>query len=137
MLSTTTDILFQRWAIDDSVTRLRQWATDISYSLRSDQPDRLVIGTAPTCAIQVQDPSHRTSRGHAYLERVTIGDRERWCIVDRSKNGLAFDGEAREKCLLSPGMEIDLGGGVLLIAESMRWLALRYVLARMMGWSAA
>jgi hypothetical protein len=137
MVSTTTDILFQRWAIDDTVIRLRQWATDTVHLLRSDHPDRLMIGTAATCAIEVTDPSHRTSREHAYLERMDVHERQRWCIVDRSKNGLAIDGEIREKCLLSPGMEIDLGGGMILIAESARWLALRYALARMLGWSAS
>ncbi len=137
MISTTTDVSFHRWAIDDSVIRLRQWGTEVVHLLRSGDPDRLMIGTAPTCAIRVEDPSHRTSREHAYLERAYVHDRQRWCIVDRSKNGLAVDGEQRDKGLLSPGMEIDLGGGVILIAESARWLDLRYALSRMLGWRAA
>jgi hypothetical protein len=137
MVSTTTDVFFQRWAIDDSVIRLRRWATDVVYPLRDEHPDRLMIGTAATCAIRVHDPSRRTSREHAYLERVHVHERQRWCLFDRSKNGLTVNGEQRERCLLSPGMEIELGDGLILIAESARSILLRDALARMLGWSAA
>ena len=56
MISTTTDSLSKGWAIDDEVTRLRLWATDIVYPLLCDDRPNLLIGTAPTCAIRVHDP---------------------------------------------------------------------------------
>ena len=132
MISTTTDSLSKGWAIDDEVTRLRRWATDIVYPLLCDDRPRLLIGTAPTCAIRVHDPSSLTSREHAYLERAD----GQWCIVDQSKNGLYLDDQPRERSLLAPGMEIGLGRHVTLIAESARTIALRDALARMIGWSA-
>ena len=133
-VSTATDLLFQRWTIDDDVISLRVWASGTVHLLRSDHPGRLEIGTAPACAIRVEDPSHCTSRVHAYLKY--MHEHRRWCIVDQSKNGLLIDGEPREKCLLSPGMEIELGGGVILIAQSERLMVLHEALARMLGWSA-
>jgi hypothetical protein len=133
MISTTTDSLSQDWALGDEVIRLRLWATEIVYPLPADERRRLVVGTAPTCAIQVHDPSNLTSREHACLER----DDRRWTIVDRSKNGLYLDGQQCEQFLLSPGTEIGLGRYVTLIAESARTIALRAALARMIGWSAA
>jgi hypothetical protein len=133
MISTTTDTLTKDWAINDEVIRLRRWATDIAYPLVAGDRRRLVIGTAPTCTIQVHDPSNLTSREHAYLE-CTDG---RWCIVDRSKNGLYLDDQQCDRFLLTPGSEIGLGRHVTLIAESARTIALRAALARMIGWSAA
>jgi len=133
MISTTTDSLAKDWAIDDEVIRLRVWATDIVYLLPADHRHRIRIGLAPTCEIQVHDPSNLTSREHAYLERVV----ERWMIVDQSKNGLYFDDQQCERFLLAPGREIGLARYVTLIAESARTIALRNALARMIGWSAA
>jgi hypothetical protein len=133
MISTTTDPLSKDWAIDDEVIALRRWATDLVYPLPPTDGGRLMIGTAPTCAIQVDDPSHLTSRKHAYLERVA----RRWGIVDQSKNGLYLDDQPRQSFLLAPGIEIGLGRYVILVAESARTIALRRALSRMLGWSAA
>lgn len=116
MISTATDSLSKGWAIDDEVIWLRLWATDILYALLPDDRPRLMVGTAPTCAIRVHDPSNLTSREHAYLERVE----GQWSIVDQSKNGLYIDDQPRERFLLAPGMEIGLGRHVTLIAESHR-----------------
>ena len=133
MISTTTDTLSRDWAINDEVIRLRLWATDIAYPLVAGGRRRLVIGTAPTCAIQVHDPSNLASREHAYLECAN----GRWGIVDRSKNGLYLDDQPCKRFALTPGSEIGLGRHVTLIAESARTIALRAALARMLGWSAA
>lgn len=132
MISTTTDSLSRDWAIDDEVIRLRLRGTEIVYPLLPGPQDRLLIGTASTCAIQVPDPSNLTSREHACLERVD----GRWSIVDRSKNGLYLDDQQRERFVLAPGIEIGLGRHVTLVAESARTLAVRDALARMIGWSA-
>jgi hypothetical protein len=128
---TTTNLLQEEWAIRDDVIRLREWGTDRVYSLFADQPGPL-IGSAPTCAIQIHDRTRRASRQHAQLQRV----QGRWAVIDRSKNGLYRDGAKLDKFVLTPGVEIGLGGGVTLVAESSRLIALRSALARMLGWSA-
>src|SRR4029079_14363293 len=51
-----------------------------------------------------------------------------------SKNGMRLDGVRRPKVLLEPGSELGLGG-ITLIAESPRLIALRLFLARVLGWS--
>jgi FHA domain-containing protein len=132
MISTTTDNLGKEWALDDEVTRLRVWATDIVYPLSADDHRKIRIGLAPTCEIQVHDPSSLTSREHAYLERVN----GRWEIADQSKNGLYLDDQKCDRFALAPGREIGLSRYVTLIAESARTIALRDALARMIGWRA-
>lgn len=117
----------------DEVIQLRVWASDRVCSLPRDAGRRLLIGTASECAIPVDDPSNRASREHAYLER----DGSRWCIVDRSTNGLFLDGLRQEKAFLLAGMRVGIGPRVTLIAESERTIELRAALARMMGWGAA
>src|SRR5689334_8903464 len=132
MISTTTDSLAKDWEIDDEVIRLRVWATDIVYPLPAADRPRLRIGIAPTCEIQIHDPSSLTSREHAHLERLD----GRWTIADHSKNGLFLDGQRCARFPLAPGREIGLSRHVTLIAESARTIALRSALARMIGWSA-
>jgi hypothetical protein len=123
----------EEWAINDSVIRLRTWGKDLAYPLHADQSSSL-IGTDVHCAIQIQDPTHLTSREHAQLQRV----QGQWVALNHnSKNGLYRDGARQEKFVLTPGMEIGLGGGATLIAESDRLMALRSVLARMLGWGVA
>jgi FHA domain len=129
---TPTDPLREEWALNDDVIRLRAWGSDRVFWLSPDQPGAL-IGSAPTCAIQVQDRTRRTSRQHAQLQRV----QGRWVVIDRSKNGLYRDGARLDRFILTPGVEIGLGGGATLIAESSRLMVLRGALARMLGWSAA
>lgn len=132
MISTTTDNLGKEWALDDEVIRLRVWGTDIVYPLPPGDHGALRIGLAPTCEIQVHDPSSLTSREHAYLERVN----GRWEIADQSKNGLYLDEQKCDRFALAPGREIGLSRYVTLIAESVRTIALRDALARMVGWRA-
>jgi hypothetical protein len=130
--STVTNVLSEEWCINDEVIRLRQWGTDRVFPLFADRREPVTIGTAVSCSIRVHDPMRRASREHAHLER--IGGR--WGVFDRrSKNGLYRDGAKVDKFALAPGVEIGLGGGAVLVAESVRWIALRGVVARMLGWS--
>ena len=133
MIATSTSILTEEWAIRDDVIRLREWGTNRTYPLYSDHADP-VIGTAPGCQIRVPDRTRRVSRQHAQFQLV---DR-RWVVLDRSKNGLYRNGAKLDKFVLTPGVELGLGsGGVTLVAESARLIALRSTLARMLGWSAS
>jgi hypothetical protein len=132
-LSTAPNVLHEEWTINDAVIRLRQWGTDDVFPLSLDRREPITIGTAASCSIRVHDPLRRASREHAHLEWI----QGRWGLIDRgSRNGLYRDGAKVDKFALTPGVEIGLGGGVVLVAESARWLALRSVLARMLGWSA-
>jgi pSer/pThr/pTyr-binding forkhead associated (FHA) protein len=131
--STTTNVLSEEWALNDEVIRLRVWGTDRVFPLFSDTRDPYTIGTATTCSIRIEDPMRRASREHARLERI----HGRWGMIDGgSKNGLYQDGAKTDKFRLSPGVEIGLGGGIVLVAESARWIVLRNILTRMLGWSA-
>jgi hypothetical protein len=59
-------------------------------------------------------------------------------VLDRSKNGLYRDGTKLDKFVLTPGVELGLGGGgTTLVAESACLITLRSALARMLGWSAS
>jgi hypothetical protein len=130
MAPTSTNILQEEWSINDDVIRLREWGTHRTYSLYSDHSDP-VIGTAPSCAIRLQDRTRRVSREHAQFQRIE----RRWAVLDRSKNGLYRDGAKLDKFVLTPGVELGLGGGVTLVAESANLIVLRSALARMLGWS--
>lgn len=116
----------------DEVIQFRVWASERVYPIPLDTRKKLLIGTAPECAIPVDDPSARASREHAYLER----DGAHWRIVDQSKNGLFLDAVRHGKGFLLPGMRVGIGPRVTLVAESERTIALRAALARMMGWGA-
>lgn len=109
--------------------QLRGWASEQVFPLPADERS-VMIGTAPSCAIQVHDLANLASREHALLER----EAKHWCIGDRSKNGLYLDGVPHGKAFLLPGMRVGLGPRVTLVAESAHTIALRAALARMMGW---
>ena len=130
MATTSTNIPEEEWAIHDDVIRLREWATHRTYSMYYDYANPLV-GTAPGCQIRVPD-RRRVSRKHAQIQRVA----GQWVVLNRSKNGLYRDGAKLDMFVLTPGVELGLGGGVTLVAESARLIALRSALARMLGWSA-
>jgi hypothetical protein len=113
----------------DGVIQLRAWASDQKYRLDTAS-EPILIGTTPSCAIQVHDDARFMSREHAHLE----WDGRYWFIVDRSKNGLSLDGERVGRAMLVPGVKIGLGPRVTLIADSERTIAIRAALARMRGW---
>jgi len=128
--STRTDVAATEWTIDDEVTRLRQWGTDTIRVLPAPPVTGWTVGAADTCALRLDDPSGRTSRIHATL----VHDRTRWLLRDLgSKNGVRLDGARRSEIILEPGIEIGIGG-LTLIAESSRSVALRGFLARLLGW---
>jgi hypothetical protein len=131
--STTTDLLGGGWLIDDGLVRLRIWGTDRCYPVPSDpDPDaQLTIGASDACSLRLVDPSGWLSREHARLER----EGTYWIARDLgSKNGTHLDGVRRPKVALHPGAELGLGG-ITLIAESPRLIALRAYLARLLGWA--
>lgn len=119
------------WAIEDPVIRLRVWGSDLVFDL-PDPPVELMLGAAPDCQIQLHDPTTHTSRHHAQLVPCNGG----WQIEDqKSKNGLWRDGARRLQFMLTPGIEIGIGG-LRLIAESQQLMALRALVGRFLGWSA-
>lgn len=130
-IATKTDLGVDAWMIDDELVRLREWGSERNYPLPSDSEDEVTIGSSETCSLRLIDPTGRMSRQHARLMR----DGTRWVARDLdSKNGLRLDGVRRPKVLLEPGSELGLGG-ITLIAESPRVIALRDYLARILGWT--
>jgi hypothetical protein len=128
--STKTDVAVNEWAVDDGVMRLREWGTDTIRVLPLPPTNEWTVGASDTCALQLDDPSGRVSRVHARLVR----DRTKWLLRDLgSKNGVRLDGARRTEIVLEPGVEIGIGG-ITLIAESSRSVALRGFLARLLGW---
>jgi hypothetical protein len=128
--STKTDAAATEWSIDDIVMRLRLWGTDTIRVLPAPPVSEWTVGSASTCALRLDDPSGRVSRLHASLVR----DLSRWVLRDLgSKNGIRLDGARRAAITLEPGAEIGIGG-LTLIAESGRSIALRGFLARVLGW---
>lgn len=130
---TRTDPIGPReWMIDDDVVRLREWGSTRVYDL----PDLLepsaecFVGSAPTCAIRLQDAWRLISRRHARLVRGSSG----WIMQDAgSKNGLWFDNGRRLAAGLSPGVEVGIGS-LTLIAESELLARLRERVSRLLGW---
>jgi hypothetical protein len=128
-IATKTDLGADGWAIDDEVVRLREWGTDVSYPLPGEA--EVTIGSSETCTLALTDPTGCLSRQHVRLVR----ENARWIAHDLdSKNGMRLDGVRRPKALLEPGSELGIGG-ITLIAESPRLIALRGYLARILGWS--
>jgi pSer/pThr/pTyr-binding forkhead associated (FHA) protein len=110
--------------------RLREWGTDTIRVLPAPPVVDWTVGAAEGCALRLDDPTGRISRVHARL----IHDESRWLLRDlNSKNGVRVDGARRAEIVLEPGVEIGIGG-LTLIAESSRSVALRGFLARLLGW---
>ncbi len=130
-ISTTNDPTGEGWSIDDAVVRLREWGGDRVHMLPAAGEG--LIGTAEGCQIRLEDRTARVSRKHARIWR----EHEGWMIEDAgSKNGLRIDG-VRLGCgasSIDPGVEIGIGG-LTLLAESARLIALRGFLARVLGWT--
>jgi len=128
--ATRIDLGRGAWMIDDGVVRLHEWGSDRSYLLPVEPTGAVTIGSSDTCSLQLTDPSGCLSRQHARLVR----EGTRWLARDLgSTNGMRLDGTRRPKGLLEPGCELGLGG-ITLIAESPRLIALHGFLARILGW---
>ena len=131
-VATKTDVGANEWRIDDDVARLRVWGSDQFHPLPTNT-NEVLIGSTEACAIKLRDASRRVSRQHARLVREGAS----WIIRDlESKNGIQLDGARREAFAIEPGVEIGIGG-VTLIAESARLIALRCFLARLLGWASS
>jgi len=132
--STKTDAAINKWSIDDRVIRLREWGSDTIRVLPQPSllgPAEVSIGSAETCSLPLHDPTGRVSRLHASLVRESENN---WLLRDlSSKNGVRLNGAHCSQIGLEPGDEIGIGG-LTLIAESRRWIALRGFLARLLGW---
>jgi hypothetical protein len=130
-IPTKNDPTGEGWSIDDAIVRLREWGGDRVYMLPSAGDG--LIGTGERCQIRLQDKTERVSRKHARIWR----EHERWMIEDAgSTNGLKLDGArvGGGAFVIKPGVEIGLGG-LTLLAESPRLIALRGFLARVLGWT--
>ncbi|HET9626959.1 MAG TPA: FHA domain-containing protein [Kofleriaceae bacterium] len=132
--ATKTDLGVAAWPIDDAVVRLRVWGSDQCFALPGpDDAGELTLGSSEACSLALSDPSGRLSRQHARLAR----EAGRWVARDlASQNGLWLDGARRAKILLEPGSELGLGG-LTLIADSPRLIALHGFVARVLGWADA
>jgi hypothetical protein len=113
------------------LTQLRVRGDELPLKRLSNVTNELIIGAAPECDLRIGDADGGVSRRHAKLVR----SNDVWTIHDLgSTNGVFQDGERRMTFEVTPGVEIDIGG-ITLIAESARLLALRDPLSRAIGWS--
>jgi pSer/pThr/pTyr-binding forkhead associated (FHA) protein len=119
------------WTITDPVFQLREATQDTLFELSALPQVDAVIGSAHGSAICLRDPL--VSRRHARLTR----DGDGWVVHDlESTNGMWVDGMRRASAPLTPGTELRIGG-ILLVAESARFVALRQRASRILGWSVA
>jgi hypothetical protein len=115
------------------VTQLRIWGTDVAFALPAAPTRAWTLGAAADNDIVLTDPRQFVSGRHALAVR---GDGV-WTLRDReSKNGLRINGVRCTDAALVAGDEIRIGG-VTLIAESARWIELRELLLRLVGWEPA
>jgi hypothetical protein len=118
------------WYVDGAVVRLRLWAAEYADPL-PDPRVPLTLGSASACGVQLYDKAGKLSREHARLVPGATG----WELHDLdSKNGLWVDGSRTSKCTLQAGAKIQLGG-LKLIAESLKFIALRSLMCRLLGWA--
>jgi FHA domain-containing protein len=128
-VTTKTDVETDEWLIGDEVIRVREWGGERKFILPLPPYEEVIIGAGEGCSFRLDD--RRVSREHARL----IREQEKWWLYDAgSKNGVRADGVQSDKFLLAPGLEIGIGG-VTLLAESGRWIALRGFLSRILGWT--
>lgn len=120
----------REWSFADEVIQLREWGTDRVHPLPPEPYGEWLVGASPSSAIHLVDSPRLVSREHALLFRGYGG----WVLRDAgSKNGLWIDNARRSVVALSPGLEIGIGS-FKLIADSVGLLALRALLARLIGW---
>lgn len=118
------------WSITDPVIQLRVRGETGALELPASASTEPIIGAAPECELRIGGADDGVSRRHARLARLGSV----WTIHDLdSTNGIFHDGERRLTFQLAPGVEIGIGG-ITLIAESERLIALRELLARAIGW---
>ena len=119
-----------RWRIVDDVVHLREWGTMTIYPLPSGRGSA-VIGAARNAWLRIAAPAGHVAKELARLVRVQGS----WTVRGlQTPAGVRLDGVVHAVASLSPGSEIEIGG-VRLIAESRRLIALREILARLIGWA--
>jgi hypothetical protein len=126
-----TDVGGGAWKRPDAVIRLRQWGTRASCDLPPPTSAGVwTIGAAPSCWLELADLQRTVSRQHARV--VFDGSGWRIAALD-SEYELRVDGARCGEAVLEPGQELGIGG-ITLIAESARLIALRGFLERILGW---
>jgi FHA domain/Bacterial regulatory protein, Fis family len=126
--ATKTEFGSPEWLIQDEADQFRLWGATRVYPFPAGEG---IIGSADGCWLQFQDDKERVSRQHVVVSH----DKGQWVASDlQSKNGIYEDGSRRATVHLAPGVELGIGGFTL-IAESPMLVALRDVLARLIGWS--
>jgi hypothetical protein len=110
------------------IVSLRPWGAVRGHALPRFPGRGWFIGTGASCALQLDDP--RVAAVHAQL---TYEGRQFWIRDAGGTSGVRQDGVRREAFPLTSGVEIGIGGTVL-IAESAHGIALREFCTRMLGW---
>jgi hypothetical protein len=119
-----------RWGIVDDLVHLREWGTTMIYPLPTGR-GAATIGAARNAWLRITAPSGRIAKELGRLVRIRGG----WMVRDlQSPGSLRLDGAIHSVVSLSPGSEIEIGG-IRLIAESRRLVALREILTRLIGWA--
>ncbi|TMQ13373.1 MAG: FHA domain-containing protein [Deltaproteobacteria bacterium] len=128
-----------KWIGERKLLHLREWATDKVHRLPEPATSELVIGSESSVDFQIVAPNRRVSRRHARL----VCTQDGWHIEDLgSRNGVRYDGwlpppgPGRVQYQLLPGMEIGIGG-IILVVENETFVRLRSYLARILGWDSA
>lgn len=122
------------WYISDEIVQFRVWGTEnacrLSMPHRQEQAlEPFMLGTGSMCRFRIEDPSGLASREHVALHRVSTD----WHLRDISTNGTTIDGARVTECVLRAGAKLQVGG-LLLVAESESFIALRSLASRFVGW---
>ncbi|MBX3157750.1 MAG: FHA domain-containing protein [Deltaproteobacteria bacterium] len=128
IISTETDPAAASSLVEETLVRLRVWATHDLKNLEG--PQQYLLGTDPDCWWRLVDPKHLLSRKHAQL----AFDGMRWVLTNLSKNKIHVGTVAYEKLVVAPGLAVTLGG-VTIVAESAREIDLRVFLLRILGYT--
>jgi len=114
--------------VEDLPLGLRRWASETLFPLGIGE---VTIGAASSCGLQLDDPEGEVSREHALLK----SDGGGWQLSDlNSKNGLLCDGVRISSVILRAGQCIKIGS-LMFVVESTRLIALRAMIARLVGWA--
>jgi len=127
----TSDVMRPDDAILDEVVHLREWATDRIHLLPRMQSLDHIVGESE--GEELTPTGQRTPWSHVRLTYAR--QQQRWWIHDlERRSGLRQDGVHRDAFMLVPGVEIAIGGTIL-IAENRRSIALRAFCQRLLGWA--
>ncbi|MGN6104884.1 MAG: FHA domain-containing protein [Kofleriaceae bacterium] len=129
-VKTNTDPNAESWSMTDEIVRFRIWGTARTSPVPKDERE-IFVGAEEASEIRITDPKGFCSGKHARIYRADGG---RWFLHNLSKNGTWVDESRRDEPFeICAGMELRFGS-ITLIAESARFIALRGLLSRMIGW---